>query len=175
MARPNRLTRQAPPPRQRISPLPLVLAAMVVVGIVAALAVGVGNGSSSPADTGGAGCQHWCGSGTATVSYGGSSAAISGGGCYDAGPAGLQANFGDWQGLQGVSDYLSLVIFLPGRPSPTPDENGQPPTIVTGSINGDPFLLGPDVVIGYTADGTGSFSGTDVNGGGEATGTFTCR
>jgi len=177
MARPNRRAQPAPAPRRRINPLPLVLAGLVVLGIIGLgwLAQGNGGGPSSPADSSGTDCQHWCGSGTATVSYGGTSASITGGGCYDTGASGVDARFGDWQGLEGVSDYLQLIIFTPGVPTPTPDENGQLPTLVTGSIDGNPFVLGNDAVVRYSPDGTGSFSGTDVNGGGEATGTFTCR
>jgi hypothetical protein len=175
MARP---TRQIPPARRRINPLPVVLAGIVIIGIVAAFAMGAGGGTAGPQATFNVDCEHWCGSGTATISFGGSSSAVTGGGCYDTGAAGIDARFGDWLGVQGVSDYLQLTIRPVSLASPTLDSAGDTPIyepIVTGSINGSPFVLGPDAVIRYTADGTGSFSGTDLNGGGSATGTFTCH
>jgi hypothetical protein len=173
-----RQIRQIPPVRRRPSPLPLALAGLVIIGIVAAFAIGAGGGTAAPQATFNVDCGHWCGSGTATISFGGSSSQVTGGGCYDTGATGIDARFGDWLGVQGVSDYLQLTILPPGLASPTPDENGDSPVyepIVTGSINGSPFVLGPDAVIRYTADGTGSFTGTDLNGGGAASGTFTCH
>ena len=159
--------------------MPLALALVVVAGIVAAFAIGLSGGGGSPDATINFDCGHWCGNGTATANFGGKSAAISGGGCYDTGTDGIDARFGDWQGVQGVSSYLQLTIYPAGYAAPTAEPGAVDTptyeTIVTGSIDGSPFVLGPDAVIRYTADGTGSYSGTDVNGGGEATGTFTCR
>jgi hypothetical protein len=175
MARPNR---QLPSAGRRINPLPLALAGVVIMGIVAAFAIGAGGGTTGPEATFNVDCGHWCGGGTATISFGGSSSHVTGGGCYDTGATGIDARFGDWLGVQGVSDYLQLTILPGPLASPTPDSAGDTPVyepIVTGSINGSPFVLGPDAVISYTADGTGSFSGTDLNGGGAASGTFTCR
>lgn len=155
----------------RISRLkPILLAGALVVA---------GCGSSSPAPTGEAGCDQWCGNGRATVSFRGTSASVAGGGCVDQGADGIDARFGDWQGVNGVSDYLVLTIFQAGASlAPATDSpSGQPiyPPVVSGSVAGQPFVLGSDAVVRYSPDGTGSFSGTDVNGGGPASGTYSCR
>src|SRR5512143_2494691 len=84
MARQQRST--PPPRRRRMNPVPLVLAAVVALGIIGAMAAGLGRGGGDQAAaTFNVDCQHWCGSGTATISFGGSSATVSGGGCWDSG------------------------------------------------------------------------------------------
>ena len=56
---------------------------------------------------------------------------------------------------------------LPPPPTTSPDVNG--------SVSGNPFVLGDDTVITLNADGTGSFSGTDLNGAGLIKGTYRCN
>jgi hypothetical protein len=169
----------APPRRPRVSPLPLAIAGVAIIGIVAAFAIGAGNGNAVPQPTLVNDCSHWCGTGTATITFLGNSGTVSGGGCYDTGTTdGIDARFGDWQGIAGLTNYLSLYILPAPLANPTLDENGATPMydpVVSGSLDGSPFVLGPDVVIRYSADGTGTFSGTDMNGGGTASGTFTCN
>jgi hypothetical protein len=170
--------RTATPRRPRINPLPLAIAGVLIIGIAAVVAIGAGNGTAEPQQTFVNDCGHWCGTGTATISFGDNSGKATGGGCYDTGTTdGIDARFGDWQGIQGVANYLTLSILPASAPDPTA-ENGETPMynpVVSGSLDGRPFVLGPDTVIRYTADGTGTFSGTDMNGGGTAGGTFTCN
>jgi len=45
---------------------------------------------------------------------------------------------------------------------------------VEGSIAGQNFVLDTDAVVNFAADGSGSFSGIDLNGAGKVTGTLTC-
>ena len=42
-------------------------------------------------------------------------------------------------------------------------------------MGGSPFVLGEDTVITFSADGTGSYSGTDLNGAGLIKGTYRCN
>jgi hypothetical protein len=178
MPRTNRSVRPTPPRRPRINPLPLAIAGVAIIGIVAAFAIGAGNGTATPQASFANDCDRWCGSGTATISFGDNSGTVTGGGCFDTGTAdGIDARFGDWQGIQGVANYLTLSILPASAANPTA-ENGETPMynpVVSGSLDGRPFVLGPDTVIRYTADGTGTFSGSDMNGGGTASGTFTCN
>ena len=128
------------------------------------------------------GCDKYCGSGSATVTFGGATERLSGGGCIDGGPAGIDAKFGDWQGVtDGTSGYLILTAYRPGGSTPAqapplhrPDTGPASPA-ANGSVNGQPFVLGPGAVVAITPDETGSFSGTDVNGCGQARGTFRCH
>jgi hypothetical protein len=163
--------------RTRPSRLPLAL----LLGV----AVAAGGCGSGPSGAGGhqasIDCEKWCGSGSATVTFGGVSQTISGGGCFDDGSAGIDARFGDWQGLSGgTGGYLTLIVHRPGSSMPAatlasgPDAEPAAPTI-TGSVRGQPFVLGPGAVAAITPDDTGSFSGVDVNGLGSASGTFRCH
>ena len=162
--------------RIRLSRLPLALL------LVAAVAV-EGCGSGAPGPVGPQGptdCDKWCGSGSATVTFGGATQTISGGGCFDDGSAGIDARFGDWQGVSGgTGGFLTLIVYRPGGPTPVaipsgPDAEAAAPTI-TGSVMGQPFVLGPGAVVAITPDDTGTFSGVDVNGLGPASGTFRCH
>ena len=162
----------------RIRRAPLVLAALMVL---VALAEGCGPASPSIGSPGGnASCGPWCGNGSATVTIGSTATTISSGGCYDGGSAGVGARFGDWS-PNGTGDYLTLTAYRTGGATPTPaatlaspGASEYPSPNVTGSVAGSPFILGPDTVVTLAADGAGSFSGTDLNGGGLVKGTFTC-
>jgi hypothetical protein len=163
--------------RTRLSRLPQALL------LVAAIAVqGCGSGTSEQGGSDGAnGCDKWCGSGSATVTFGGATQTISGGGCFDDGSAGIDARFGDWQGISGgTGGFLTLIVYRSGGPTPAatppsgPDTEPAAPTI-TGSVMGQPFVLGPGAVAAITPDDTGSFSGVDVNGLGSASGTYRCH
>jgi hypothetical protein len=160
----------------RLSRFPLALL------VVAAIAVAGCSSGASPTDNR---CDKWCGNGSATVTFGGATEKLSGGGCVDGGIAGIDARFGDWLGITGVSGYLMLVVYRPGPSTPTtapttltsgfPNDSALAEPEVVGSVNGQPFILGADPVVSITPDDTGSFSGTDVNGLGLASGTFSCR
>ena len=167
------------PGRVRISRtlLALALGLTLVIG-------GCGASSSSTANGGGgSNCEQWCGNGSARVTVGGVTATITGGGCYDTGAAGIAARFGDW-GNTGVGDYLAVSGYRAGGPTPTPAPTTNPlaaPTAtghlnvaVDGSIAGQNFVLDTDAVVNFAADGSGSFSGIDLNGAGKVTGTLTC-
>ncbi|MGD0123636.1 MAG: hypothetical protein ABSC46_13920 [Candidatus Limnocylindrales bacterium] len=167
-------------------------AAVAIVAVLVLITAGVAliPPSSQPAttDTGApgvdTGCDHWCGNGSAVVSIGGVTTTITGGGCYDQGSDGYDIRFGDWQGLQGVSSYLALTAYRAGGPTPTPAITTNPlaapsatdhaTPLVSGSVGGSPFVLGDDTVITFNTDGTGSFSGTDLNGAGLIKGTYRC-
>jgi hypothetical protein len=161
--------------------------ALALLAALVAVTSGCDSGSSPTAPSAnGPGCDKWCGSGTATVTFVGATTKISGGGCYDGGSAGFDIRFGDWQGLSGTSSYLQLTAYRDGGPTPTPAATANPaaaPTatdhpsvIASGSVGGDPFVLvaSSDTVVSFRADGTGSFSGNDVNGNGTVQGTFAC-
>lgn len=163
--------------RTRFSHIPLALL------IVAAIAVSGCSSGASPTDNR---CDKWCGNGSATVTFGGATEQLSGGGCVDGGIAGIDARFGDWLGITGASGYLMLVVYRPGDPtaasaaiatptSGSPDDSAPAEPEVVGSVHGQPFILGSDAVVSITQDDTGSFTGTDVNGLGVASGTFSCR
>ena len=168
------------PGRVRTSRILLALA----LGL-ALLVGGCGSSSNSTANVGGdsGSCEHWCGNGSARVTVGGVTATITGGGCYDTGAAGIDARFGDW-GNTGVADYLTVNGYRAGGPTPTPAPTTNPlaaPTAtghlnvaVDASVAGQNFVLDTDAAVTFAPDGTGSFSGTDLNGAGKATGTFTC-
>jgi len=168
------------PGRVRTSRIPLVLA----LGL-ALLMGGCGSSSNSTANVGGdsGSCEHWCGNGSARVTVGGVTATITGGGCYDTGAAGIDARFGDW-GNTGVADYLTVSGYRAGGPTPTPapttnslaapTATGHLNVAVDGSIAGQNFVLDTAAVVTFAVDGTGSFSGTDLNGAGKVTGTLTC-
>jgi hypothetical protein len=156
--------------RYRLRRPQLLLALVLALGLFVA-ACGGGGAQNT-------GCDHWCGNGSATVTMAGATTTISGGGCYDVGAAGVDVRFGDWQGLEGLSSYLMLVTYRAGGPTaaatPTPAPSAHLSPNIIGSINGKPFILGDDAVVALSADGTGSFSGTDVNGYGAVKGKFTC-
>jgi hypothetical protein len=167
-------------------------AAIAIIAVLVLITAGVAliPPSSQPAttDTGApgvdVGCDHWCGNGSAVVTIGGVTTTIDGGGCYDQGSAGYDIRFGDWQGLQGVSSYLALTAYRAGGPTSTPAITPNPlaapsatdhaTPLVNGSVGGSPFVLGDDTVITFNADGTGSYSGTDLNGAGLIKGTYRC-
>ena len=162
--------------RTRFGHIPLALL------IVAAMAVSGCSSGASPTENR---CDNWCGNGSATVTFGGATEQLSGGGCFDGGAAGIDARFGDWLNITGTSGYLQLVVYRPGpstsAAAPTtlasgsPDDSANAEPTVIGSVHGQPFILGSDAVVSITLDDTGSFTGTDVNGQGVASGTFSCR
>ena len=156
------------------------------IALLLVLAISVAACGASTSGSGGSdanGCDQWCGNGSATVTVGGTTQTISGGGCVDGGLAGIDARFGDWRSVNGLSSYLMLIAYPPGSPTPTPGPTLAPdaaPTgpaspSVIGSSNGQPFALGPGTVVTIAANGTGSFSGTDVNGYGPVAGSFSCH
>ena len=161
-------------------------AALVLVLFVAFATVAAACGSSSGQglDKNGVPCEHWCGQGSAAVTIAGQTSTISGGGCYDQGSAGIDVRFGDWQGVEGASDYLELIAFRTGGPTPTPVVTANPSAnpyataypgdTVSGSVSGTPFVLDTDTVVTLKADGNGTFRGTDLNGAGVVSGTFRC-
>ena len=119
----------------------------------------------------------------ARVTVGGVTATISGGGCYDAGAAGIDARFGDW-GNAGIGDYVTVSGYRVGGPTPTPaptvaalavpSATGHLNVAVDANVAGQPVVLDTDATVTFAADGTGSFSGTDLNGSGKVSGTFNC-
>jgi len=149
--------------------------------VLAVLLSGCSSGASPTGGLGGSpGCANWCGNGSATVTIAGHTTTISGGGCYDEGSAGVDIRFGDW-GPNGTGDYLTLVAYRAGGPTPAPaatpagpNATQYPTPTVSGNVSGSPFVLGADTVVMLNADGTGSFSGTDMNGLGVVDGSFTC-
>jgi hypothetical protein len=157
-----------------------LLTALVALALLAAACVP----GTAAAPTVGGDCQFWCGNGTATVVFGGATTTISGGGCHDAGSAGYDIRFGGWQDTAGVSDWLGLTAYRAGGPTPAPavtvnplaapSASDHPSPVGGGSVNGNQFVLAPGSRVIFNADGTGSFSGTDMNGAGGVTGTFTC-
>lgn len=176
------------PGRVRTSRTSLEFALALALGL-ALLVGGCGSSSNSTANGGGngggnvGGCDHWCGNGSARVTVGGVTATITGGGCYDAGAAGIDARFGDW-GPTGVADYLTVNGYRAGGPTPTPAPTANPLAVpsatghlspaVDASVAGQNLVLDTTAVVTFAADGTGSFSGTDQNGTGIVTGTFSC-
>ncbi len=177
----GRATREtAMPGSVRTSRIPVAL----ILGL-ALLVGGCGSSSSPTADGVGdsAGCDHWCGNGSARVTVGGVTATITRGGCYDTGAAGIDARFGDW-GNTGVAEYLTVSGYRVGGPTPTPEPTTNPlasPTAtdhlnvaVDASVAGQNLVLDTDAMVTFAPDGTGSFSGTDLNGAGKVTGTFSC-
>jgi len=156
---------------------PLVLVVLVLAGLVS----GCSSGASPTGGVGGSpGCNHWCGNGSARVTIAGNTTTIYGGGCYDGGSAGVDIRFGDW-GANGVGDFLTLSAYRVGGPTSTPEATPAGPNAtqyptptVSGSVSGNPFVLGGDAIVTLNAGGTGFFSGTDVNGIGLVQGTFTC-
>ena len=162
---------------------------VVLFTLLASLAVSVAGCDTATPPTAGeggdSGCDHWCGNGSASVTIGGATTTISGGGCVDTGATGYDIRFGDWQGLQGISSYVALTAFRVGGATPTPAPTSNPQAspgatdhasaLVTGSVGGNPFVLGNDTIVTLNADGTGSFSGTDVDGAGLIKGTYRCN
>jgi uncharacterized protein YraI len=156
---------------------------LAVLMAVAALAAGCSPSTATNVDQNGNPCEHWCGSGSAQVTAAGATTTITGGGCYDQGSAGVDARFGDWQGLA-AGDYLEVTGFQAGNATPTPvptvnpkaspGETEHPGNTVDGSVNGAPFVLDTDTVVTLKADRNGTFRGTDLNGAGTISGTFSC-
>jgi predicted small secreted protein len=160
------------------------VSAVVAALVVLALMVAACDSGTTAGPTVGGDCQYWCGNGSATVTVGGATTTISGGGCHDAGSAGYDIRFGDWQGLQGVSSWLGLTAYRVGGPTATPaatvnplaapSASDHPSPIGGGGVDGNDFVLAPGATVTFNANGTGSFSGTDMNGAGLITGTFSC-
>ena len=156
------------------------LVAMAALLVVALFIAGLSLGSSSE----GIACLQWCGEGSATVTFGGTTTTIAGGGCADWGVEGMDARFGDWRGVAGLASYLEVQGRRAGGPTPTPartshypvgaTETQYPSTPVSGSVNGVPFVLDASAVVTFNSDGTGSFFGNDMNDGGPVSGTFVC-
>jgi hypothetical protein len=132
---------------------------------------------SSPTATPTIDCQDWCGGAWATVAIANTTWTINGGGCLDEGSDGINVRIGDWQGLQGLSDYIELTGYRPGGPTPVPaptlGPDDHPGPTVDGSVNGQPFVLLGGTVTFTSANG-GVYSGTDANGAGAVSGTFSC-
>ena len=149
------------------------LSTAVAALVVLALLVAACDSGTAAGPTVGGDCQYWCGNGSATVTVG-----------HDAGSAGYDIRFGDWQGLQGVSSWLGLTAYRVGGPTPTPaatvnpiaapSASDHPSPIGGGGVDGNDFVLAPGATVTFNANGTGSFSGTDMNGAGLITGTFNC-
>jgi hypothetical protein len=159
--------------------------AVVLLAAVAAGAAGCASGSAAtPRATAEPNCDHWCGNGSATVTFLGQTTTIAGGGCYDTGASGVDIRFGDWLGVNGASSYLQLTAYREGGATPTPAATANPlaapsatdhPSVVgSGGIFGSTFTLEGGTKVTLKTDGTGSFSGPDVDGQGLVTGTFTC-
>jgi hypothetical protein len=155
-----------------------VVAILVIVAFLiptlAILASGGSGHAGATADPSG-GCDHWCGNGWATVTVGGTTTKVPGGGCYDEGVSGVDARFGDW--LDGSFDYVGLVFFRPGTATPTgaaADSQNDMASYPSGSVAGLPFVLDKDSVIHVDSNGTGTFSGKDINDGHAVAGTFNC-
>jgi hypothetical protein len=160
------------------------LLAIVLVAGLALVGTACGSGSGATANPGAnsAGCENWCGNGSARVTAGGATTTITGGGCYDQGAGGIDARFGDW-GDGGTGDYLAITGYRAGGPTPTPapTTNAAHPSATDhanypgdGSVGGLPFILDTGATITFEADGSGSFSGSDVNGAGQVSGSFSC-
>jgi hypothetical protein len=163
----------------RRTALALVVVIAVMVPVMATIASGGGAGATPTDDLNATpGCENWCGNGSATVTIAGTTSNISGGGCYDRGAEGIDARFGDWQGVQGAANYLAFLAYRPGGATPTPAIAGATPQYpanpLSGSVGGSPFVLGPSSVITFNSDNTGTFSGIDVNEGTSVSGTFVC-
>jgi hypothetical protein len=160
----------------RRSAVAMLVVVAVIIPVIAMVAGGGGGATNTPSP--GTGCDHWCGNGWAKVTAGPTTVTVDGGGCFDQGALGVDARFGDWQGVAGTSSYVSLTFYRPGGATPTPAIAGatpeHPPIPVNGSMSGSPFVLGPDAVVVVNADGTGSFSGADINDGHAVSGTFYC-
>ena len=176
--------------RSRRRRAPLVL--LIAIGVLAAAC---GSGPAGGAGANQANCEHWCGHGTATVTIDGTTTKISGGGCYDQGSDGVDVRFGDWMD-DGPIDYLSLTVYRAGGPTPPPadtqppeetdpaaptglgplpEPTGTPEYNVTGSVNGNPFILDVGASAALGSDGKGTYSGTDIDGAGQVSGTFSCH
>jgi hypothetical protein len=149
-----------------------------LVALISLFGAACGSAATTPVPT--TDCQHWCGTASASVTFAGQTATISGGGCYDQGSEGIDVRIGDWQG-EGVGDYVQLSGYRPGGPTPGPtatssdgsgDAGASPQA--AGNVGGTPFTSF-DAVVTFTSDQGGTFSGTDVNGLGPVSGTFTCR
>jgi hypothetical protein len=162
----------------RRTALALVVVIAVMVPVMATIAYGGAGAAPTDALSATPGCENWCGNGSATVTIAGTTSDISGGGCYDRGADGIDARFGDWQGVQGAASYLAFIAYRPGGATPTPAIAGATPQYpanpLSGSVGGSPFVLGPSAVITFNSDNTGSFSGIDINQGGSVSGTFVC-
>ena len=144
-----------------------------------ALALTISGCSTSGGASPTSGCDHWCGNGSARVVLAGQTTAIQGGGCYDTGGGVMDVRIGDWQ-ENGSGNFLALTGSRPGTahaatPVPT-DANGDPTADppVQGSVGGVPFALDYNSTVTFTSVSTGTFSGNDLNGAGDVTGTFTC-
>ena len=156
---------------------PRILLAAICVAVLSIAVSGCASaGGASPTS----GCDHWCGNASARVTFLGQTTTISGGGCYDSGAAGMDVRIGDWAG-DGSGDYLMLSGYRPGTvPAATAiatDDAGNPQytPAVAGSVGGTPFTLDDHAQVTFNSASTGTFSGTDVNGFGDLTGTFSCK
>jgi hypothetical protein len=180
-------------PRSFLSRPPLViaaLAAMVALVALAAIAANFGPSSNGNVAPNPVDCQHWCGSGSATVTVSGTKNTISGGSCYDQGSAGVDARFGDWEDDSDQINYLALTVYRAGGPTPpptptaipqptgpaaTPEPTDPPQYNVSGSVDGNPFILDVGAAVSLDANGHGTFSGVDIDGAGTVSGTFSCK
>ena len=178
-------------PRSFANRTPLVIAALVILAAIAGACSPSSNSSSGgnpgnlPLD-----CQHWCGSGFATVKVGANRTTIYGGSCYDQGSAGVDARFGDWEDDSDQISYLALTAYRVGGPTPpptptpvpqptgpgaTPESTNPPEYNVSGSVGANPFILDVGAVVYLDASGHGTFSGVDIDGAGTISGTFNCH
>jgi hypothetical protein len=161
----------------------LMAALLIVAGVAGACGAGpTANNAGLPPD-----CEHWCGNGSATVTIGGSTTTISGGDCYDQGSAGEDVRFGDWEDDSEQLNYLALTAYRSGGPTPpataavlpptgpgTPEPTEPPDYNVSGSVDGNPFILDVGALVTLGASGKGTFSGIDIDGAGAISGTFSC-
>jgi hypothetical protein len=145
----------------------LLVAAAIVVGAcgssTATSTTGGGGGGSEESSAPGGGTNYWSGTGSAQISAGGQTVTVSPGGCYDGGEQGVDFRFGSWETPTG-GDWVVGIAH----------SDGTQPEAISGSVNGNLFVLGDDRAATY-ANGQGTFSGTDSVGDlGQITGTFTC-
>lgn len=175
-------------PRSSVSRVALMIAALVALAaIVGACTLNSGGSvvQQNPID-----CQHWCGFGSATVTVAGVKTTIAGGSCYDQGSVGVDARFGDWEDDSDQISYLALTAYRAGGPTPaptptavpqptgpgaTPEPTGPPEFNVSGSVDGNPFILDVGAAVSLDANGRGTFSGNDIDGAGTISGTFSCH
>jgi hypothetical protein len=153
--------------------------------LVLALVVMPAGGCGSSGTEGTAGCEHWCGNGSATVTLRGATTQLSGGGCYDYGAEGVDSRFGNWWDETSLTGFLLVTAYRVGGPTPTPEvtpavplpfatPTGHPAVTVAGATGDQPFILDENAVVTLSASGRGTFSGVDVNEGFTVTGTFDC-
>jgi hypothetical protein len=147
---------------------------ILLAASLAAAACGGGTATSNPggtvgtqapaASTGGGGDAGWGTTGSAQVTVGGTTVTMFPGGCLDGGSLGVDFRFGDWENPTTANWTIGIA-----------HRDGSKPAAISGGVNGKMWVLGADVTATISADGKGTFSGTDsVGGNGKITATFSC-